>query len=351
MKTIIVLISLISFYAHGATIFAQDQSRFLQDEKNSIDIFKKNAPSVVNVSNIKVARNFWQETIEIPSGAGTGFVWDELGHIVTNYHVVAGGNNFIATFHQDQTQYEATIVGVDPTKDIAVLKLKKYPHKLSPITPSESKSLQVGQKAVAIGNPFGLDHTMTSGIISALDRSIDGVGGVKIRGMIQTDASINPGNSGGPLVNSEGNLIGMNTLIFGSVGQSAGVGFAVPVDTISRIVPQLIKFGKIVRPGLGIGLLPEAYNSRFGIDQGVAITFIDEHGSASKAGLKGITQDRYGRYYVGDIILQIEGKNVSSKDDLFQVLDTKKVGDEVEILYQRRKEKIKVKIKLNQLSN
>jgi S1-C subfamily serine protease len=351
MKTIIALIFLISFCAQGTTILAQDQSRFLQDEKNSIDIFKKNAASVVNVSNIKVARNFWQERVEIPSGAGTGFVWDELGHIVTNYHVVAGGNSFIVTFHQDQTQYEATIIGADPTKDIAVLKLKKYPNKLTAITPSESSNLQVGQKAVAIGNPFGLDHTMTSGIISALDRSIDGVGGVKIRGMIQTDASINPGNSGGPLVNSEGNLIGMNTLIFGSVGQSAGVGFAVPVNTISRIVPQLIKFGKIVRPGLGIGLLPENYNSHFGIERGVAITFIDESGSAAKAGLKGITQDRFGRYYIGDIILQIEDKDVNSKDDLFQILDTKKVGDEIDVTYKRGKKNINIKIKLNQLSN
>jgi len=351
MKTFIVLLSLISFNAIGTTIIAQDQSRFIEDEKNSINIFKKNVLAVVNVSNIKVARNMWQESVVIPAGAGTGFVWDDSGHIVTNYHVVANGDSFIVTFHQDQAQYEATIVGVEPKKDIAVLKLKKYPAKLSPITVGESKNLLVGQKAVAIGNPFGLDHTMTSGIISALERSIDGVGGVKIRGMIQTDASINPGNSGGPLVNSEGNLIGMNTLIFGSVGQSAGVGFAVPVDTIKSIVPQLIKYGKIVRPGLGIGLLPENYNPRFGIDKGVAITFLDEKGGASKAGLKGISQDRFGRYYVGDVIIEIDGSPVNSFDDLFQVLDTKKVGEEVGLTYLRGKDKLKVKIKLSQLNN
>ena len=218
-------------------------SDLLELEKRIIKIYQDNVPSVVSVANIKVARNFWYgEEVEVPQGAGTGFVWDSLGHIVTNFHVVNGGNSFIITFQGDSTQYQALLVGASPKNDIAVLKLKKIKKNIKKVTLGSSQELQVGQLALAIGNPFGFDHSISRGIVSALGRKMDGVGGVKIHDMVQTDAAINQGNSGGPLLDSSGKVIGVNTLIVSGSGSSAGLGFAVPIDTVKRVVPQLIKF-------------------------------------------------------------------------------------------------------------
>ncbi len=320
----------------------------IESEKNTIKIFQDNVDSVVNVSTIQQRNGGWfYGDFEMPAGAGTGIVWDDQGHIITNFHVVQNATKFQVSFQNDKTQYEATLVGVEPKKDIAVLKLVNPPKKLVPIHIGSSNDLLVGQKAVAIGNPFGLDHTLTEGIVSALDRKIEGIGGVTIHGMIQTDASINPGNSGGPLLNSSGLLIGMNTVIFSGSGTSSGVGFAVPVDTILSIVPQLIKFGKVIRPGLGIGVLPENVKARFGIKDGIVITYIDENGPAKKAGLTGMGQDEWGRYYIGDIIIEIDGKEVNSYDDIFHVLDTMKIGDEVSIKYVRDGKIKTAKVKLS----
>ena len=193
-------------------------------ETNNIKVFQENAAAVVNVQNIKLGHTWWDyHPVEVPQGAGSGFVWDTDGHIVTNYHVVAQGNSFVITFKGDSKTYKAEVVGVEPKKDIAVLKLvDKTATPLVPIKLGSSKGLQVGQQAITIGSPFGLDHTMTSGIISAVDRSVLGIGGVSIRDVIQTDAAINPGNSGGPLLNSSGELIGMNTMIVSGSGSSAG---------------------------------------------------------------------------------------------------------------------------------
>src|SRR5690606_4532445 len=177
----------------------------------------------------------------------------------------------IVNFHNDPKQYEAEVIGSEPRKDVAILKVKNPPKNKKPLPIGSSNKLVVRQKALAIGNPFGLDHTITEGIISALERKIQGIGGVKIHGMIQTDCSINPGNSGGPLLNSAGQLIGMNTMIFSASGSSAGIGFAVPVDTIKRIVPDLIRFGKVNRPGLGIALLEDIYKGYFNITEGLVI--------------------------------------------------------------------------------
>jgi len=321
-----------------------------ENELNTIKLFQKTVQSVVNVSTIQQRRGGWHfGDYEMPAGAGSGFVWDSEGHIVTNFHVVQNGNKFHVTFHNDSTQYEAKVVGVEPKKDIAVLKLVTMPKKIQAINIGTSKDLLVGQKAVAIGNPFGLDHTITEGIVSALDRKIEGIGGVKIHGMIQTDASINPGNSGGPLLDSSGYLIGMNTVIFSGSGTSSGVGFAVPIDTINRIVPQLIKHGKITRPGLGIGILPEHLKPRFGIKNGIVISYIDENGPVSKAGLVGMGQDEYGRYYLGDIITHIDGANVDTYDDIYQLLDTKNIGDTVEIKYLREGKTKSAKVKLTSI--
>jgi S1-C subfamily serine protease len=327
--------------------FADD---LLAVETKTIDIYRKSVPSTVNVSNIKLARNLFYGDVEVPQGAGSGFVWDEEGHIITNYHVVQGGNSFVVTFFNDPKQYRAKIIGTAPEKDIAVLKLEKKPDNLIPIRVGSSKNLVVGQSSFAIGSPFGLDYTLTTGVISALGRKIDGIGGVKINDMIQTDAAINMGNSGGPLLDSSSNLIGMNTVIFSTSGSSAGLGFAVPSDTIKMIVPQLIEHGKVIRPGLGIGIVPDSMKRRLSATgKGLIISYIDEKGSAAKAGLKGMTQDQYGRMFLGDIILSVDGKEVNSLDDIYQVLDKKKIGDVVDVKYLRDGKTHTTKVKLQAL--
>ena len=330
----------------GAILSAE----LLPVETKTIEIYRKVVPSTVNVSNIKLARNFYYGEVEIPQGAGSGFVWDNQGHIVTNFHVVQGGNAFVVTFHNDQKKYKAKIVGTSQEKDIAVLRLEEKPAKLVPIQLGSSKSLQVGQHSFAIGSPFGLDYTLTTGVVSALGRKIDGIGGVKISDMIQTDAAINMGNSGGPLLNSSAELIGMNTVIFSTSGSSAGLGFAVPADTINLIVPQLIKHGKIIRPGLGIGIIPDSMKLRvLQINKGIVISHVDEKGSASEAGLKGMTQDQYGRNYLGDIILTVDNQEVNNLDDIYQILDKKNIGDTVEVKYRRDGKDLKTKLKLKAL--
>lgn len=343
MKTILFwALFLLSLPSFGATL--------LEVENKTIDIYRKATPSTVNVSNIKLARNSFYGDVEVPQGAGSGWVWDDKGHIVTNYHVVHGGNSFVVTFYNDSKQYKANLVGTAPEKDIAVLKLQEMPKKLVPISVGGSKELQVGQSTFAIGSPFGLDHTLTTGVVSALGRQIEGFGGVKINDMIQTDAAINMGNSGGPLLNSFGELIGMNTMIFSTTGSSAGLGFAVPIDTIKVIVPQIVQHGRVIRPGLGIAIVPDSMKKRImRSDSGIIISYVDEKGSAAKAGLKGMTQDNFGRIYIGDIILKIDGKDVNGLDDIYQILETKKIGDTILVDYKRDGKKIRVKVVLQPL--
>lgn len=323
----------------------------LENEKNTISIFQKNVSSVVNVSNIAVAKRgfFDLNPMEVPVGAGSGFVWDDKGHIVTNYHVVSRADSYVITFHEDPKKYEAELVGSEPRQDIAVLKLKEPPKNLNPIEKGNSNNLVVGQKAMAIGNPFGLDHTITEGIVSALEREVQGIGDVTIRGMIQTDSSINPGNSGGPLLDSQGRLIGMNTMIFSSSGSSSGIGFAVPVQSVKRIVPQIIEHGKVIRPGLGVGVLPDQQRARFGVEKGIVVTFVEKESPAAKAGIQGITQDRRGRYYIGDVIVGIEEHEIENYDDIYHVLDQYKVGDQVEVHLIREDKKKSVKLRLTQI--
>lgn len=320
-------------------------------EEKTIHIYRTAVPSTVNISNIRLARNMFYGEVEIPQGQGSGFVYDNNGHIITNFHVVQGGSSFVVTFHNDPKQYKAKIVATAPEKDIAVLKLEERPPKLSPIAFGSSKDLIVGQYSFAIGSPFGLDYTLTTGVISALGRKIDGIGGVKINDMIQTDAAINMGNSGGPLLDSNGKLIGMNTVIFSTSGSSAGLGFAVPADTIKQIVPQLIQHGKVIRPGLGIGIVPDSMKRRIlGPDEkGIIVSHIDEKGSAAKAGIKGMTQDRYGRTYLGDIILSVDNQEVNNLDDIYQVLEMHKIGDEVVVKFRREGKVMTVKVRLQAL--
>ncbi len=307
-------------------------------EQKRIKAYKNAVPSVVNVTSKKVVRSgfFFDLPEEQEAGAGSGFVWEDKEHIVTNYHVVRDqGAKFLISFYNHKEQIEAEIVGVEPKLDIAVLKVKKLPKGVKPIKVGSSHDLNVGQTTIAIGNPFELDYTMTQGIVSALGRKIDGIGGVKIHDMIQTDASINPGNSGGPLLNSSGDLIGMNTLIFSTSRSSAGLGFAVPVDSIKRVVPELIKHGKVIRPALGISPLPDHYRRYMGRNvfgrKGVIVAHVEPGSGADEAGIQGMRRSRRGRIFVGDTILSIEGKEVNSLDDIFHTLQKYKIGDKISV--------------------
>lgn len=340
----------ISLNSH-ALFEINEGSALLENEKNTISIFQDNVNSVVHISNLRKIRRggrgffFFHapSNKEVVEGEGTGFVWDKDGHIVTNYHVIRGGSKFFVKFHNDPTKYEAKIVGSEPNKDIAVLKLVKKPKNLKPVKVGSSKSIQVGQKAIAIGNPFGLDSTITQGIVSAKGRAIRGISGVEIYDMIQTDSSINPGNSGGPLINSKGEVIGVNTMIYSNSGSSAGVGFAVPVDSVKKIVPQIIKFGEVKRAGLGIAPIERdalAYHYDIRIEKGLPIAQVFDGSSADKAGLKGVTGDDY-KLYLGDVITKIDNKEVNSFDDIFNILYEYNPGDTVKITYLRQgKEKV-----------
>jgi S1-C subfamily serine protease len=301
------------------------------DEQGTIDVFEKFSRSVVNVTSLASRRNLMTlDVTEIPQGTGSGFVWDQQGHIVTNFHVVAGGDRASVTLNDGST-YAATIIGRAPDKDIAVLKIDAPAQKLLPLPVGQSAGLKVGMKVLAIGNPFGLDQTLTTGVISGLGREIKGKTNRPITDVIQTDASINPGNSGGPLLDSSGRLIGINTAIYSPTGASAGIGFAVPVDTVNAIVPQLLKYGKIVRPGLGISIANDYQAARAGID-GVVIAQTTRGGAADKAGLQGVTADpASGGAIPQDVIVGIDNVVIHKQNDLFKALDAHKVGDTVDV--------------------
>ncbi len=297
------------------------------DELNTIDIFRSNSPSVVYVTSLALRRGLFSlNAVEIPQGTGSGFIWDDQGRIVTNYHVISDASRVQVTM-ADNTTWKAALVGASPDKDIAVLQIDAPNHLLKPIVIGSSKDLLVGQKVFAIGNPFGLDQTITSGIISALNREIKAVTGRVIHGAIQTDAAINPGNSGGPLLDSAGRLIGVNTAIYSPSGAYAGIGFAVPVDIINDFVPQLIKNGKIIRPGIGVTLADERLAKRLGID-GVLILNVERGGPAEEAGLQPTMQYR-GEIVLGDIITAVAGVQVRSLDELLTELERFQVGAEV----------------------
>ena len=314
-------------------------------ELNTIAAFEKAAKSVVYITNTALRRDFWSlNTFEVPQGSGSGFLWDNQGYLVTNFHVVYGADS-IQVVLDDQSTHDARVIGLDPDHDLAVLHIQVSPEKLNPLTIGNSQNLRVGQQVLAIGNPFGLDHTLTTGVVSALGRSIKSVNKRTIEGVIQTDAAINPGNSGGPLLNSSGELIGVNTQIISPSGAFAGVGFAVPVDIIRRIVPQLIQYGKVIRPGLGISLIPDSIANRWGVS-GIIIARIQPGSAAAKAGLKSIEELRSGRIRLGDVITSINGDPVRNFDDLATILDRHKVGDRVTVGLRRNNKERTVTITL-----
>jgi len=298
-------------------------------------LFKRVSPSVVAVANnALVRRGFFDfQLYEVPQGAGSGFVWDKKGHIVSNHHVVYQANTLTVTF-PDGTRYDAKLVGVAPDYDLAVLKIDAPPEKLLPVEVAPSRDLEVGQQVYAIGNPFGLDTTLSSGIVSALGRTITSMTDRKIYDVIQTDTAINPGNSGGPLLSACGQLIGVNTAILSPSGAYAGIGFAVPSDTVSRVVPQLIEKGRVTRAGLGVQLLPDHVTERAGIT-GVAIYSVFDQTPAAHAGLSGLGVNRLGELVFGDVITAVDGKPVSTIEALQAILDPRKPGDRVTLTVAR----------------
>ncbi len=315
------------------------------DEKSTIDLFSEVSPAVVFITTVALRRDIFSLNVQkIPRGTGSGFIWDKAGHIVTNFHVIQGSNAALVTLF-DRSTWEATLVGVAPATDLAVLQIQAPQSKLQPIAIGSSHDLQVGQKAFAIGNPFGLDQTLTTGIISALGREIESVTRIPIRNVIQTDAAINPGNSGGPLLDSAGRLIGVNTAIYSPSGVYAGIGFAIPVDTVNWVVPELIAKGRIERPTLGVELIP--IQAMVGIEvEGAAILRVMPGSGAERAGLRGARRDRWGRIHLGDIIIAVEGQSVRDFNDLVAALERHRAGEKVmvEILRDGQRQQIKVEL-------
>ena len=319
------------------------------EEKSNIELFRLSSPSVVYITRLAMRRDrFSLNMFEIPQGTGSGFVWNGQGHIITNFHVVQGTSSLRVSL-ADNSEWDASVVGVSPDQDLAVLFINAPRSRLKPIVVGRSANLQVGQRVFAIGNPFGLDQTLTTGIISALGREIDGVSGRKISGVIQTDAAINPGNSGGPLLDSAGRLIGVNTAIFSPSGSNAGIGFAVPVDTVNRVAPQLIRHGRIIRPGLGIHVADRGTAERLGI-RGVLILRVQKGSVAEALGLRGTGRGKGGRLVLGDVIVGVGERSITSINDLLDVLDAHKVGDVVEVHLMRDGKRMSVTAKLQALN-
>jgi S1-C subfamily serine protease len=319
------------------------------EEVQTISLFETAAPSVVYITTLTASRNpFSANVLEVPQGAGSGIIWDERGYIVTNFHVLENARAARVTL-SNQTSYNAELVGVEPDKDLAVLKISAPNVKLRPIRVGSSKDLRVGQRVFAIGNPFGFDHTLTTGVIGGLGREIrSAVTDRPIQGVIQTDAAINPGNSGGPLLDSSGRLIGINTAILSPSGSYAGVGFAVPVDTVNRIVPQLIKHGKLKKSVLGIRTLETTGLRPNGI-QGAIVAEVIPGSPAEKAGIIPLTQSPDGTIVLGDLIVAADGKTVEDGNDLFHVIDDKNPGDKITLDLINQGEARSVTIKLGVL--
>ena len=299
------------------------------DEIANNDVFKRTSPSVVHITTLALQRELFSSTTQqVPRGTGTGFVWDDSGHIVTNFHVIQGGSAARVTL-ADQSTYPAKLVGAFPDRDLAVLRIDAPKDKLPPIPIGSSRELIVGQRVYAIGNPFGLDQTLTTGIVSALNREIESFNDRVIRGVIQTDAAINPGNSGGPLLDSAGRLIGVNTQIASPSGASAGIGFAIPVDEVNRIVPRLIRDGRLVRPALGISALPDNVREALKLPKGVGVVNVTAGGPAARAGVQPFRRGDDGGVVQGDVITAVNDEAVASLDDLLTQLERHQPGDSV----------------------
>jgi S1-C subfamily serine protease len=322
------------------------------DEQNNIEVYKAASPGVVYIQSTTMVRDFFGMSSQPVEGAGSGSVIDEQGDILTNYHVIADAEKLTVSFGSGKA-YPARVVGRDPDTDLAVIRLLETPKESLTIVPmGDSDKLIVGQKVLAIGNPFGLDRTLTTGVISGLERPIHAQNGRTIEGAIQTDASINPGNSGGPLLDSHGRMIGINSQIESPSGASAGVGFAIPVSIAKRIVPQLIRDGEIRRPKLGIAPRDVASLGRqlqLPVSSGVLIVSVAPGSAAANAGLRGVVQTEDGDLEIGDIIVGMDGQKVDSNDDLFKILDKHKIGETVNVEVFRQGRRTSVPVHLTEL--
>jgi protease Do-like 1, chloroplastic len=316
-----------------------------ESELKTIELFENAAPSVVFITTLVVRRDYWsRNALEVPSGTGSGFVWSENGHVVTNYHVIRGSQKVQVTL-ANQTTYDAKVIGVAPGKDLAVLKIDAPKKILKPLAVGSSNDLLVGQNVYAIGNPFGLDQTLTTGVISALGREIESQARVPIRDVIQTDAAINPGNSGGPLLDSSGRLIGVNTQIYSPSGASAGIGFSIPVDAVRWVVPELIQYGKLRRPVIGVELVSQSNVRRYGME-GALIFNVTAGGPASKAGLMPTRRDRRGNIVFGDLITGLNTVSIKSNNDLILALEKYDAGDKVDVRVMRDKKELVIPVVL-----
>ncbi len=320
------------------------------DEQSTIEVFREASPSVVYITSSALRRSpFNLNIFEIPRGAGSGFIYDRDGHIVTNLHVIQEGTRWMVTL-DDQSQWDARLVGQAPDKDIAVLKIEAPSERLKPLPIGASHDLQVGQKVFAIGNPFGLDHTLTTGVVSALGREITSLTGRPIQDVIQTDAAINPGNSGGPLLDSAGRLIGVNTQIASPTGANAGIGFAVPADVVNRVVPDLIRYGRVIRPGLGVIVATDHAARQLGLKSGVLLVDVPKDSAAAAAGLRGTILTRDGRIVqLGDIVTKVDQRPIVGQYGLQDVLETYQVGDQVRITFLRNDREAETTVKLQSL--
>jgi 2-alkenal reductase len=315
----------------------------MDGERAMVSLFENAAPSVAYITTENEVRGWFGE-VGVAQGEGSGFVWDNRGHVVTNYHVIAGAKSVSVILVNDKEPIEATLVGEAPEYDLAVVKLKTIPNGIRPIPLGTSRDLKIGQSVIAIGNPFGLNRTLTTGVVSALDRYLPTQGAVEISGVIQTDAAINPGNSGGPLLDSAGRLIGVNTAIRSASGSSAGVGFSIPVDIVNRIVPQLIARGVAARPGIGIEPLDPNLVARRGL-KGVVIAVVRPGTPAAQAGLKPLTQ-RGNRFELGDIITAVNGRNIDTFSNYFAELDRVGIGNTAELTVTNDGKTRKVNVKV-----
>jgi S1-C subfamily serine protease len=359
MSALVAAGAVLTFDRYGARLLQHDSSAAFteaapsgitstsvaSDEQNNIEVYKAISPGVVFITSTSVAQDFFFGDEE-RTGSGSGSVIDPQGHILTNYHVIEGAQKLMVSFGGDKS-YPAHVVGADPDTDLAVIQVSAPGEQLTVVPFGESDRLVVGQKVLAIGNPFGLARTLSTGVISGLQRPIRARNGRQIEGAIQTDASINPGNSGGPLLDSSGRMIGINSQILAPAGGSVGVGFAVPVSIAKRVVPQLVKNGAVNRPKLGISSFDvRNLQVRLPVSDGVMIYQADPNGAAATAGLRGVQQTADGDMLLGDIITAIDGERVGDKDDLFRILDKHQVGDtiQVDILRDGRRTSVPVRL-------
>nr|WP_095197505.1 trypsin-like peptidase domain-containing protein [Legionella waltersii] len=336
-------------FIFSKSVFSLNLDSLLPDERNTVEVFQKASPKVVYVHRLAtVHQRSSIQAVQVPDGAGSGILWDNKGHVVTNFHVIKGADNIAITL--GNMTVPAKVIGTEPRKDIAVLEIKapKALQALQTFSPFEIVHLGdliVGQKAIAIGNPFGLDHSLSKGVISALGRQVPGVGGVTIHNMIQTDTPINPGNSGGPLLNSAGQLVGMNTMIYSRSGSSAGIGFAVPADDIEKIANQIILHGRVVLSGIGIQRIDPNLAQRLGVKKGILIADVLPNTPAAAHKLRGTHRDQWGRIVLGDVIVGVNAHPVPNYDALYNLLTEIKVGEQITLSLKRGKKVINVKMK------